>query len=438
MSVQDKLFQNIRLSVKVNGLQIPQERILKISVKSSIDEILPYGVLVINDLDGVYLRSLTGIAIGTPIEITASNTEANIGSTVSETYSHFVVASFSSNIENSKVLSGAIQIFFCHNWYLQRSCQPTPYVEMTNTAVLEEILSQHGIELSDDWITTDEAAAKRFRFVDDIEFSEWIVGRSTSNGSPVYFWVDLYNTAHLSSMPTMLSKECLTVAFDSKISFADEIENLLKSINIDGGSSQIDDFDSVALCSINKVSVFGDSKEEALKLCKVLNRKIYIDLQTEQGSSLSGDFKARLNKGASNSVGLLPMDGNFYNGLSNTDIGIIKNLNINDANSIVRSDTKAFYESCKLNITSSWNTFKPGDPITLAAIANYDQINDGTADSGMIDATWMSGLWAIKSISMESTGGNSAIVAELIRPYVYSNPLSEEEQAYLATIEETT
>lgn len=359
MSSSGQIFANVALGGRV----LPSTNIDTFEIVTSIEDILPKGVLTIDDQNGSLIQEFKGFEIGSQVNITTvglleSDTDIQFGPLVNLTMA-----------EDPDIITmrGKPELLLGHRWEIQKDHSAHIFKGLPNSDIIKKILSDETrgftIPYQDSQFKSSDESGDIPRFKCGIDDYNFIVNRllpyTTVNSKQTFFWIDEYGYARFDSFDNLMleSPKALLVP-QNQHEIADESEklkSLLSSCN-----------DNLVLYSSLRVKV-GD--ENVSSLIKPLKSKAYIEGNTLLGTTLKGIIKPSM-KVAEDSGNLiaskLPMFAWDFNDI-NTDLKLFMNRNVADSSSYAINSTRQFVNMFRVNLTTFYcgDTLKTGDTVYL-------------------------------------------------------------------------
>lgn len=346
-------------SVYLGGRMLPSSNVESFEHVTDIENILPRGVLTLNDNNGELIQKFNGLEIGSQvvfqvIATTKGENDVEFGSLVN------LALAERPNINN---MVGRPELLLGSQWELQKDFSTHIYKGIPNSDIIKNILEDNsrGFKIPIDKIedSDEDGSIPRFKCgIDDYTFIvKRILPYTTIKSKQVFFWINEYGKAQLDSFDNMIVQSPKVLCIPHNINISDKDKEKIKAIAGEC-SNKLVMYTSMTL-------YVGDINIGAL--LKPLKSKVFIDSNSFIGSTYTGVIKPTIKIG--NDFGNLiaskmPLFSWVFEE-SNTDFKIFVNRNAADVSSYAINSTRQFMNMFRLELETNYcgDSVKTGDTV---------------------------------------------------------------------------
>ena len=364
----------ITASVTLGGRLLPSTNVETFEIVTSIEDVLPKGVLTLNDQNGTILQEFQGLEIGaqvcvTTVGISEDHRDIQFGPLANLTFG--VNPNYLTMVGKPEVLIG-------HKWELQKDQSTHIFKGKPNSDIIKTILNDETrgftIPYQDKQFQTSDEKGDIPRFkcgIDDYNFiTKRLLPYTTIKNQPALFWIDEYGYARLDSFDNLMLESPKALLVPQNQNLMGEEKEKVSSL-LDSCEGNLVPYSGIEI----KV---GD--ENISTIIKSLKTRALIDGNTLLGTIFEGSIKPSLKVGSDSGslvASKLPMFAWDFND-AQTDFKIFTNRNAEDSSAFAINSTRQFVNMFRVNLTTFYcgDTLKTGDTVYLY-VENSKREDDG-------------------------------------------------------------
>lgn len=375
-------------NVTLGGRLLPSTNVETFEIVTSIEDILPKGVLTLNDQNGALIQEFQGLEIGSPVVFTTvgiSEDDKDIQ------FGPLANLTLGAN-PNIMTMVGKPELLLGHKWELQRDQSTHIFKGKPNSDIIKEILDDEtrgfAIPYQDKQFQSSDEKGDIPRFkcgIDDYNFiTKRLLPYTTIKSQQTFFWIDEYGYARLDSFDNMMVESPKALLVPQNQNELGEEKDKINAL-LDSCEGNLVPYSGIEI----KV---GD--ENISTIIKSLKSRALIDGNTMLGSIFEGTIKPSLKTGTDTGslIGSkLPMFAWDFND-AKTDFKIFANRNSADASAFAINSTRQFINMFRINLTTFYcgDTLKTGDTVYL-----YVRSSEHEDDGKNGKTYWMADKWLV-------------------------------------------
>lgn len=400
---------------------LPSINLDSFEFKTSLDGILPEGILRIKDPVGKVLEQMAGVTLGTHIKVKIVEKTSEPEDSRPEVHlCDMLIASVAEIPSDCSHVGGVLEMLLVHPWVFHQDYSCHLYKGIPNSEIIKKTLESPNrgfqFNINSDYIERSDEPGKVPRYKCGQSDYEFIVNNllpyTTINNTPPVFWISENNEVHLQSISKMFLEDPCVIAVYNRGDIYNDPHFLEAAKDLGVKSFYL--FNEMAI-KIGDVDI--------TQYIKPLNSKVMVEANLRTGDGLLGQVasKIKIGKDAGRQVASkLPFLKESI--IGNTDCKVLSNRNTADQTRFLINTTTPFLKTFSLVLEGNFC----GDQLQ---VGNTLYIYVPGSDESQGNLHWLSGIWLVSEIKHILNGKSDTTVnseVQLIRPtFMFSKSASD-------------